>query len=136
MPAALPGGIWATPAYFHGTVYYADVGGTLKAFAIQQALLGKTPTSQTGVSFGYPGTAPAVSANGSSDGIVWAVQNSNPAVLHAFAAGNLATELYNTNQAANARDHFGAGNKFMTPSIANGRVYVGTATGVAVFGLL
>jgi hypothetical protein len=136
MPGALPGGIWATPAYFQGTVYYGDVGGTLKAFGIQQALLGKTPTSQTSISFAYPGTAPAVSANGSSDGIVWAVQNSNPAVLHAFAAGNLATELYNSNQAANGRDNFGTGNKFMTPSIANGKVYVGTPTGVAVFGLL
>jgi hypothetical protein len=57
-------------------------------------------------------------------------------VLHAFAAGNLANELYNTNQAANNRDQFGAGNKFMTPTIANGKVYVGTPTGVAVFGLL
>ena len=136
MPGALPGGIWATPAYFQGTVYYGDVGGTLKAFGIQQALLGKTPTSQTSISFAYPGTAPAVSANGSSDGIVWAVQNSNPAALHAFAAGNLATELYNSNQAANGRDNFGTGNKFMTPSIANGKVYVGSPTGVAVFGLL
>jgi Immunoglobulin I-set domain len=136
MPGALPGGVWATPAYFQGTVYYGDVGGTLKAFGIQQAMLGKTPTSQTSVSFGYPGTAPAVSANGSSDGIIWAVQNSSPAVLHAFAAGNLATELYNSNQAANGRDQFGAGNKFITPSIANGKVYVGTPTGVAVFGLL
>jgi hypothetical protein len=136
MPGALPGGIWATPAYFQGTVYYGDVGGTLKAFGIQQALLGKTPTSQTSISFAYPGTAPAVSANGSSNGIVWAVQNSSPAVLHAFAAGNLATELYNSNQAANGRDNFGAGNKFMTPSIANGKVYVGTPAGVAVFGLL
>jgi hypothetical protein len=136
MPGALPGGIWATPAYFEGTVYYGDVSGTLKAFGFQQALLGKTPTSQTSITFGYPGTAPAVSANGSSNGIVWAVQNSQPAVLHAFAAGNLATELYNSNQAANGRDQFGAGNKFMTPSIANGKVYVGTPTGVAVFGLL
>jgi Immunoglobulin I-set domain len=136
MPGALPGGIWATPAYFEETVYYGDVGGTLKAFGIQQAMLGTTPTSQTTVSFAYPGTAPAVSANGSTNGIVWAVQNSNPAVLHAFTAGNLATELYNSNQAANGRDHFGAGNKFITPSIANGKVYVGTPTGVAVFGLL
>jgi hypothetical protein len=136
MPGALPGGIWATPAYFQGTVYYGDVGGTLKAFGIEQALLGNTPTSQTSMSFGYPGTAPAVSANGSSNGIVWAVENSSPAVLHAFAAGNLQTELYNSNQAANGRDNFGAGNKFITPSIANGKVYVGTRTGVAVFGLL
>lgn len=136
MPGALPGGIWATPAYFQATVYYGDVGSTLKAFAVQQALLSKTPTSQTSMTFNYPGTAPAVSANGSGNGIVWAVENSTPAVLHAFSAGNLGTELYNTNQAANNRDHFGAGNKFMTPTIANGKVYVGTPVGVAVFGLL
>lgn len=136
IPGALPGGIWATPAYFQGTVYYGDVGGTLKAFAIRQALLETTPTYQTTMSFGYPGTAPAVSASGASNGIVWAVENSQPAVLHAFPAGNLATELYNSNQAANGRDQFGAGNKFMTPTIANGKVYVGTPTGVAVFGLL
>jgi hypothetical protein len=136
MPGALPGGIWATPAYFQGTVYYGNVGGTLKAFGIQQALLSKTPTSQTSVSFSYPGTAPAVSADASGNGVVWALQNSSPAVLHAFAAGNLATELYNSSQAANGRDNFGAGNKFMTPTIANGKVFVGTPTGVAVFGLL
>ncbi len=136
MPGALPGGVWATPAYYQGTVYYGDVGSTLKAFGIQHAMLGTTPTSQTSMNFAYPGTAPAVSANGSSNGIVWAVENSQPAVLHAFAAGNLATELYNSNQAANGRDHFGNGNKYMTPTIANGKVYVGTPAGVAVFGTL
>jgi len=136
MPGALPGGVWATPAYFQGSVYYGDVGSTLKAFGIQKALLGTTPTSQTSMSFGYPGTAPAVSANGSSNGIVWAVENATPAVLHAFTAANLATELYNSNQAANGRDQFGAGNKYITPTIANGKVYVGTRSGVAVFGLL
>lgn len=136
MPEALPGGVWATPAYFQGTVYYGDVGYTLKAFGLQHALLGTTPTSQTSMSFAYPGTSPAVSANGSSNAIVWAVENSDPAVLHAFAAANLATELYNSNQAANGRDQFGAGNKYMTPTIANGKVYVGTPSGVAVFGLL
>jgi hypothetical protein len=136
MPGVLPGGVWATPAYFQGTVYYGDVGGTLKAFGLQHALLGTTPTSQTSMSFAYPGTSPAVSANGSSNGIVWAVENSDPAVLHAFTAANLATELYSSNQAANGRDQFGAGNKYMTPTIANGKVYVGTPSGVAVFGLL
>jgi hypothetical protein len=136
MPGALAGGIWSSPAYFQGTVYYGPRASTLKAFGINQALLGVTPTSQTTMSFSYPGTSPSVSANGSANGIVWAVENSQPAVLHAFAAGNLATELYNSNQAANGRDQIGNGNKFMTPTIANGKVYVGTPTGVAVFGLL
>ena len=57
------------------------------------------------------------------------------AVLHAYDAGTL-SELYNSNMASNSRDHFGAGNKFIAPLIANGKVYVGTTTGVGVFGLL
>ena len=56
-------------------------------------------------------------------------------MLHAYDAKNLATELYNSNQAANGRDNFGVGNKFIVPTVVNGKVYVGTTTGVAVFGL-
>jgi outer membrane protein assembly factor BamB len=77
-----------------------------------------------------------VSANGSSNGIVWAHHNTNPAVLYAFDAGNLGRKLYDSSQAANGRDQFGAGNKFITPMIADGKVFVGTQGGVAVFGLL
>ena len=74
--------------------------------------------------------------NGSTNGIVWAHENGGSAVLHAYDAGNLAHELYNSNQAASGRDSFGAGNKFITPTIADGKVFVGTTNGVAVFGLL
>jgi hypothetical protein len=77
-----------------------------------------------------------VSANGTSNGIVWAAENSGTAVLHAYDATNLANELYNSNQAANSRDQFGSGNKFITPMIVNGKVYVGTTNGIGVFGLL
>lgn len=133
---ALPGGIWSAPAYFNGQVYFGDVNGTLKAFALNQAKFGASPASVSGNVFGFPGASPAVSANGSTGGIVWAVESSSgqAAVLHAFDASNLATELYNSNQAAGGRDHFGNGNKFITPTIANGKVYVGTPNGVAVFG--
>ena len=133
---ALPGGVWSTPAYFNGTVYYGDVSGTLKAFAISSAKLAGAPLSQSATQFIYPGTAPSVSANGTANGIVWAHENASPAVLHAYDATNLAHELYNSNQAAANRDQFGTGNKYITPVIADGKVFVGTTNAVAVFGLL
>jgi outer membrane protein assembly factor BamB len=136
LTGALTPGIWSTPAYFNVTVYFGPDGGALRAFAINAARLSTTPSSRTSLSFTYPGTAPAISANGVSNGIVWAHENTNPAVLHAYDAGNLANELYNTAQAANGRDLFGAGNKFITPVIADGKVFIGTQSGVAVFGLL
>jgi hypothetical protein len=131
----LPGGVWAMPAYFNNTVYYGSVGSPIQAFTITNAKLSTSATAQTATSFGYPGATPSISANGASSGIVWAVENSTPAVLHAYNAANL-NELYNTNQASGSRDQFGAGNKFMTPMIVNGKVFVGTPNGVAVFGLL
>src|SRR6267378_986271 len=133
---ALTAGVFSTPAYFNGTVYYGDVGATLKAFAISNAKLAAAPQSQTATQFAYPGTAPSVSANGTSNAVVWAHENTDPAVLHAYDAANLAHELYNSNQAAANRDHFGTGNKFITPAVADGKVFVGTTAGVAVFGLL
>lgn len=135
LTGALPGGIWGMPAYFNNTVFYGSVNGTLKAFTITNALLSTTPTSESATSFPYPGTTPSISANGSNDGIIWAHENNSPAVLHAYNASDLTQELYNSNQAG-TRDQFGAGNKFITPMIANGKVYVGTTNGVAVFGLL
>jgi outer membrane protein assembly factor BamB len=132
----LPGGIFSTPAYFNGTVYYGDLGGALKALPISNAKLAAQPSSQSPTQYAFPGTAPAISANGSSNAIVWAHENANPAVLHAYDAANLAHELYNSSQAGGGRDNFGAGNKFITPTIADGRVFVGTTNSVAVFGLL
>jgi outer membrane protein assembly factor BamB len=136
LTGALTPGIWSTPAYFNGAVYFGPNAGTLRAFGLSAARLSATPSSKTAVSFTYPGTSPAISANGTSNGIVWAHENTNPAVLHAYDAGNLASELYNSAQAANERDQFGAGNKFITPVIADGKVFIGTQSGVAVFGLL
>ena len=124
------------PAYFNGTLYYGGSNNVLRAFAFESARLNPNWTSQTVVSFPYPGTTPGISANGTRNGIVWAVENTSPAVLHAYDAANLANELYNSNQASNGRDNFGNGNKFITPTIVNGKVFVGTPSGVAVFGLL
>jgi Immunoglobulin domain len=132
----ISGGSFATPSYFNNTVYYGAVGDSLKAFAIANAKLVTPPGSQSAATFGYPGATPSISANGTSSGIVWAVENNGgTGVLHAYDATNLATELYNSNQAANGRDTF-SDNKFITPMIAGGKVYVGTPTGVIVFGSL
>jgi Immunoglobulin I-set domain len=135
LSGALPGGVWAMPAYFNNTIYYGSVGSPILAFTITNARLSNAATAHTANSFGYPGATPSVSANGASNGIVWASENTSPGVLHAYNASNL-NELYNSNQASGGRDQFGAANKYITPMIVNGRVFLGTTNGVAVFGLL
>ena len=132
----LPGGIYSSPAWFNGTLYYGNVGGTLKAFTFADGLFESSPSSQSPETFPYPGATSSISANGTSNAIVWAAENSSPAVLHAYDATDLSKELYNSNQAANSRDQFGAGNKYIVPTVVNGKVYVATTNGIGVFGLL
>ena len=136
LSGALPGGVWSSPAWFNGTLYYGDQGNPLKAFQFANGFFQTPASSKSAHSFTYPGTTPSISANGTSNGIVWAAENTSTATLHAYDATNLATELYNSNQAASGRDHFGSGNKFIVPTVANGKVYVGTTNGVGAFGLL
>jgi hypothetical protein len=131
----LGGGVFSSPAWFNNTLYYGPVSAPLEAFPFANGFF-KAASSETSLSFTYPGTTPSISANGSSYGIVWAAENQSSAVLHAYDAGNLSNELYNTNQASDSRDQFGAGNKFITPTVANGKVYLGTTNGVGAFGLL
>jgi hypothetical protein len=133
----LGGGVFASPAHFNGNLYYGAVNANLKAFSISNAKISSTATSQSAGAFTYPGTSPVVSANGTTNAIVWAHENkSGAAVLHAYDASNLATELYNSTQATGSRDQFGSGNKFITPTVAGGKVFVGTTNSVAIFGLL
>ena len=136
LPGALSGSVFSMPAFWKRRVYYGAVNDVIRAFAFNSnAQLNTTPVAKSANSFGYPGTTPSISGSTAANAIVWAAENSSPAVLHAYSAQTL-VELYNSNQAANGRDHFGTGNKFITPTIANGKVYVGTTTGVGVFGLL
>jgi hypothetical protein len=141
------GGIWGMPAYFNNRVYFGPVSGPITAFPFQNARLSSS-SSQSPTVFRYPGSTPSISADGATNGIVWAAETVgyvgaetnqlplNSAVLHAYAATNLAYELYNSTWATNNRDQFGVGNKFVTPMIASARVYVATTNGVGVFGLL
>jgi len=130
----LYGPMFSTPAYFNSTVYFGASGQPVEAFAVANAQLSVPFTMLSSNSFPYPGATPSISANGSANGLLWAVENGTTGVLHAYDASDLSNEVYNSNTNA-ARDRF-APNKFMVPTIVNGRVYVGTPTGVAVFGAL
>jgi len=91
MTGALPSGTWSSPAWFNGKLYYGGVGDNLKAFAFTGGSF--SLASHSANSFPFPGTTPSISANGNSNGIVWAVENQGTAVLHAYDASNVATEL-------------------------------------------
>jgi streptogramin lyase len=126
---------FSTPAYFNNNVYVCPSGEALKAFAISNALLATTATMSTTTSIGTSGFT--ISANGTSNGIVWAIQPAGNGVLYAFNASSLSTMLYASNQAAGNRDQTAQIlGSFHTPTVANGKVYFGTGSTVAVFGLL
>jgi outer membrane protein assembly factor BamB len=131
-------GIFSTAAFWQNTLYIAAMQGHLQAFSLK-ATSGMFTTSSNSISaeaYGFPGATPSVSSQGTSNGIVWALERPNPvaaAILHAYDATNLGTELWNTNN--NAADHAGVDVKFTVPTIANGKVYVGTATEISVYGL-
>jgi hypothetical protein len=129
--------ILATPVFWQNNLYVAGVG-TLKQFAFNSTT-GKfngAPFSQSSTGYRFPGATPSVSSNGASNGIVWALDNGlyctpqspgcGATVLHAYDATNLATELWNSSQAAANRDLAGHAVKFTVPTVANGKVYVGT----------
>jgi hypothetical protein len=120
LTGALPGGTWSSPAWFNGSLYYGGAGDNLRQFKFANGAF--SLATKSSAQFPFPGSTPSISANGPTNGIVWAMQNSSPAVLHAYSAANFPTELYNTNQAANNRDQFGDGNKYIVPTIVNGKV--------------
>ena len=125
---SIPGRIdalFGAPAYFNNKVYFSGSGDTVKAFQISGATLSTSPVSQTSLMLGYPGSVPSISANGTSDAIVWIAEPS--ATLRAYDASDLAKELFSGS--------FGTYVKFSVPTIANGKVYVGTQDSLVVFGL-
>src|SRR4029079_4221167 len=130
--------VFDTPAYFNGSVYYhACCGDVLKAFQLINGQLSETPVSKSDIPFGYPGATPAISANGSTGGIVWTLNNADyangrPAVLYAHDAHDLSNLLYTTGQSP--ADQLDGAIKFSVPTVANGKIYVGTQTSLAVFG--
>jgi len=126
----------SSPVFFNNTVYVCPENNTLKALPVSKALLAASPSTQSAHVFGSNGAVASISANGNAQGIVWALDWS-AGILFAYDATDLTRELYDSNQAAANRDHFSSvGGHFIAPMVANGRVYIGTKTTVAVFGLL
>ncbi|MFZ0705788.1 MAG: pyrrolo-quinoline quinone [Candidatus Korobacteraceae bacterium] len=155
-------GMFSAPAFFNNTMYFGPEYGLVTAFPVGRGYLATAPSSQSTHRFPLRGSSVTISANGTSNGVVWApecincedtglvrsnamlhafessedtVPGLSSEVLHAFDASDLSREIYNTTQSGN-RDLIGDGNKFITPLVANGRVYLGMTNGVVVFGLL
>jgi hypothetical protein len=131
------GGTWSSPAYFNSAIYYNGVNDVLRMFPVGAGALATTPQSVSPAALGYPGATPSISANGAADGIVWTIESDNdylglPAVLHAYDASNVAAELYNSTLAAG--DAAGPAVEYTVPTIANGKVFVGAAGVLSVYG--
>ena len=132
-------GMWSSPAYFNGRLFFQGNGDVLKCLAITNGVLGTSTLSQSTTSFGFPGATPTISANGTNNAIAWVIQSdaynsSGPAVLHAYNAYNLSQQLYNSSQNL-SRDNPGGAVKFTVPTVANGKVYVGAEYSLSVFGI-
>jgi hypothetical protein len=158
-------GLWGDPAFWQNSIYFASAYDSLRMFAFDPStgLFDTTSASQSANTFNFPDATPSISSQGASNGIVWAIDSglygyaspnapggvncysapnpppaacTGPAVLHAYSATNLATEYWNSAQAASNRDQAGNAVKFTVPTVANGKVYVSTRTEVDVYGVL
>src|SRR5579871_3983549 len=134
------GGLWSTPAFWNNNVYFGGSYDFLRQYTFdpESGLLSSGAVSVSGTYYNFPGPTPSISANGNANGIVWTLQTdaygTGSAILHAYDATNLATELYNSKQ--NSRDDAGGAVKFTVPTIANGKVYVPAVQRLTVYGLL
>src|SRR2546425_5887183 len=142
-PACIICGIFSTPAFWEGKLYVVAIGDVLKQYTLANGVLSALPALQAGDVFGFPGATPAISSNGATNGIVWALDTSNngtpngsgissPAILFAYDATNL-SKLYSS--PASGAGAAGDALKFTVPTVANGKVHVGTQTELSVFGL-
>ena len=138
------GGNFSSPVYFNESVYFSPVGGPVQAFQLSNGLLTTAPTSESSETYNDRGGTMSISADGSSNGILWTLQSgatdpngepTTPGTLHAYAASNLGDELYNSNQAG-SRDTLDSWDKFSVPVVANGQVFVASDSQLTIYGLL
>jgi hypothetical protein len=134
------GGAFGAPAYWNQHLYYSLSDDVIKDFKVEHGLLSRQPISQGKTKFTDPGATPTVSSSGTKDGVVWVVEtrdwraSDRPAVLHAYEASDVSHEIYNSEQNS-SRDRAGTALRFVIPTVASGRVYVGTKGELEVFGL-
>jgi IPT/TIG domain len=127
---------FSTPVYFNNTVYVGPAESAFASYSITNAKLAMTPSTVSAHVFSFFGPVASISSNGTTNGIVWALDVNN-GILFAYDATNLANEFYDSTQAAGSRDSFAPlGSHFITPMVSNGKVYFGTGTTIVVFGLL
>ena len=141
-------GNYSAPVYFNSTVYFGPIADNIQAFSLTNGQLSTSATTRSSDIYAYPGATMAISANGSANGILWAVQRNgdcgtqsscgtaSPAVLKAYDASNLTFLLYSSAQAIGDRDTLDFAAKFSAPLVANGKVFVGTAGTLTAYGLL
>ena len=128
--------IFSTGAFWNNSFYIAGVHGPLITFAFNTStnMFSTAITSHSTTTYGFPGATPSVSANGTTNGIVWTLENETyctngsvscgPSILHAYDATTLFNDLWNSSMVAG--DVAGNAVKFTVPTVANGKVYVGT----------
>ena len=134
----IEGGNFSSPVYWNGWVYFAPVAGPVQAFGLSNGLLTTKPSSKTAQTYDGRGGTMSISANGSSNGILWTLQTGGagaPGILHAYDATDLTKELYNSNQAG-SRDALDEWDKFSVPVVANGEVFVTSTSRLTIYGLL
>lgn len=135
LAGAMPLGVFSSPAYFNGSVYYGCSGMPMQRFVFDytnpdKPILNPTPVAQGAKALGYPDCTPSISSDGKNNGVVWAYEYSTSnAILHAFDAVTL-TELYNSSGVT-----IGPGVKFAVPTVFHGKVYLGTSNSLVIFGL-
>jgi hypothetical protein len=139
--------IWGSPAlYWNGLIYYHTESDVLRAYSWSNGLISTQPVASGTTVYLNHGASPSISANGTSNGILWDIDDSGypsgggsggtPAILHAHNASNVGQELYNSSQAPNGRDTAGHACKFSVPTVTDGKVFVPTCTELDIYGLL
>lgn len=147
------GGLWGSPIFFNNPsapmLYVWDSKSALQGFSFADGLFNTTPvaTGTTTISGCCAGGALSISSNNYASGsnILWAsVPLTSP--IHSLASGELfaydATNINNllwTSYTNQSRDDFGEWAKFVAPTVANGKVYMGSDSGngqLVAYGLL